>query len=96
MIVAWHESAWDGVHRENRPVRYGMIGSRWARLRESDRTLRDGSFWVALSPSANIARELEGPRCETNDRLEAYPTLRRGIVAGGAWTRSRHFVPGSP
>jgi len=39
--------------------------------------------------SANIARKLEGPRCETNDRLEAYPTLRRGIVAGGTWTRSK-------
>jgi hypothetical protein len=37
---AWHESAWGSVHRENRPVGYGMIGSRYARRRqtESDRT----------------------------------------------------------
>jgi hypothetical protein len=77
-------SAWDSVHQENRPVGYGMIGSRCAPLRESDRTLWGGSFWVALCPSANIAREFEGPRCETNERLEAYPRLRRGIVAGGA------------
>jgi hypothetical protein len=44
MIVAWHEVPGKNVHRENRPVGYGMIGSRCARLRESDRTLRDGSF----------------------------------------------------
>jgi hypothetical protein len=44
MMVAWHEVPGKNVHRENRPVGYGMIGSRCARLRESDRTLRDGSF----------------------------------------------------
>jgi hypothetical protein len=37
-------SAWESVHGEDRPVGHGMIGSRCARLRESDRTLRDGSF----------------------------------------------------
>ena len=53
MIVAWHEVPGKNVHRENRPVGYGMIGSRCARLRESDRTLRDGSFGWRAAPGTS-------------------------------------------
>ena len=48
MIVAWHEVPGTAFYREKRPVGYGMNRSRGARLRESDRALRDGSFGVAL------------------------------------------------
>jgi hypothetical protein len=33
-------------------------------------------------------RKAEGTRAVNRDRLEAYPTLRRGVVGGGSQTRS--------
>ena len=44
MIVAWHEVPGESVHRESRPVGYGMIESRYARLRESDRAATGRPF----------------------------------------------------
>jgi hypothetical protein len=44
MIVAWHEVPGTTSTERTRPVGYCMIWSRCARPRESDRTLRDGSF----------------------------------------------------
>jgi hypothetical protein len=30
-----------------------------------------------------MCRKIEAPRCESGERLEAYPTLRRGVMTGG-------------